>query len=69
VERGFKNNELGKIFEPKRDEVLENWRRLHTEELYDLYSSSNIIWVITSRSRWIGHVACMRKRRVFDGAT
>jgi hypothetical protein len=40
---------LGKIFGPKRDEVTWKWRRLHKEELYDLYSSTNIIRVIKSR--------------------
>jgi hypothetical protein len=41
-----------------------DWRKLHIEELYDLYSSSNIIWVIKSRRmRWVGHVACMWDRR------
>jgi hypothetical protein len=40
------------------------WRRLHNEELYDLYSSANIIWVIKSRRmRWIGHVARMGDER------
>jgi hypothetical protein len=58
--RVFENRVLRRIFGPKRDEVTGEWRRLHNEELNDLYSSSNIIWVIKSRRmRWAGHVACM----------
>jgi len=45
----FKNRVLRKIFGPKRDEITKKWRRLHYEELCDLYSSSNIIRVIKSR--------------------
>ena len=60
----FENKVLRKIFGPQRDEVTEEWRRLHNEELCDLYSSSNIIRVVKSRRmRWVGHVACMRDRR------
>jgi hypothetical protein len=52
------------VFGPKRDEVTGEWRRLHNKELYALYSSPNIIWVIKSRRlRWARHVACMRDRR------
>jgi hypothetical protein len=70
--RVFKNRVQRKIFGPKRDKVTGDWRRLHSEKLYDLYSSSNIIWVIKSRTvRWVGHVACMGDRRytyrVFEG--
>jgi hypothetical protein len=55
---------LRKIFGPKRDEVTGEWRRLHNEELYALYSSPNIIQVYKSRRlRWAGHVACMGERR------
>jgi hypothetical protein len=53
-----------RIFGPKRDEVTREWRKLHNEELNDLYSPTNIIWVIKSRRiRWALHVACMGKRR------
>jgi len=52
------------LFGPKRDKVTREWRRLHNEELYGIYSSQNIIWVIKSRSmRWSGHVARMGKTR------
>jgi hypothetical protein len=51
---------LRKIFGLKRDEVSGEWRRLHNEELYALYSSPNISRVIKSRRmRWEGHVARM----------
>jgi hypothetical protein len=43
------NRVLGRIFGPKRDEVTEGWRKLHTEELHNLYSSPNIIRTIKSR--------------------
>jgi hypothetical protein len=49
---------LRRIFGPKREEVTGKWRRLHNEELNDLYCSPNIVWVIKSRRmRWAGNVA------------
>jgi len=60
------------IFGPKRDEVTGEWRKLHNEELHDLYSSPNIIQVIKLRRiKWAGRVARMGERsgayRVFGG--
>jgi len=58
--RVFENMVLRRIFEPRRDEVMGEWRRLHNEELNDLYSLPNIVQVIKSRKmRWAGHVARM----------
>jgi hypothetical protein len=47
--RVFENRVLRRIFGPKRDEVTGEWRKLHDEELKDLYSSPNIVRVIKSR--------------------
>jgi len=56
--RLFENMVLRRIFGPRRDEVTGEWRRLHNEELNELYPSPNIGWVINSRRmRWAGHVA------------
>ena len=62
--RVFENRVLRRIFGPKRDEVTGEWRKLHNEELNDLYCSPNIFRVIISRKmRWTGHVARMVERR------
>ena len=62
--RVFENMVLRRIFGTRRDEATEEWRRLHNEELNDLYSSSNIARVIKSRRiRWTGHVARMGEER------
>ena len=62
--RAFENRVLRRIFGPKRDGVRGEWRKLHNEELHDLYCSSNIVRVIKSRRmRWTGHVARMEEGR------
>ena len=60
----FENMVLRRIFGPRRDEVTGEWRRLHNEELNDLYCSPNIVRVIKSRRMsWAGHVARMGEER------
>jgi hypothetical protein len=60
----IKNRVVRRTFGPKRDKVTGDCRRLHNEELYDLYSSPNIVWVMKSgRIRWEGCVACMGDTR------
>jgi hypothetical protein len=56
---------LRRIFGPRSYEVTGEWRRLHNEELNDLYSSSNIVRMIKLRRlRWVGHAARMGERKV-----
>jgi hypothetical protein len=62
--RVFQNRVLRRIFGPKKDEVTGEWRKLHNQELRDLYSWSSIIRVIKSRGmRWTGHVTRMGEKR------
>jgi hypothetical protein len=62
--RVFENRVLRGTFGPKRDEITGEWRRLHNEELNDLYCSPNTVRVIKStRMRWAAHVARMGERR------
>ena len=61
-------NRVLRIFGPKRDEVTEEWRKLHNEELTDRYSSPNIIRVIKSKKMsWVGHVARMGREEAYTG--
>jgi len=63
--RVSENRMLRKVFGPKRDEVTGEWRKLHNEELNDLYSLPNIVRVVKSRRmRWAGHVARMGEDRI-----
>ena len=60
----FENRVLRRIFGSKRDEVREEWRKLHNQLLNNLYSLPNIVRGIKSRrKRWATHVACMGERR------
>jgi len=61
--RVFENGVLGNICERKWEEVAREWTILYNEQVYDLYSSPNIIRIKSRRIRWAGHVACMKRRR------
>jgi hypothetical protein len=62
--RVFENGALRKVFGSKR-EVSGSWRKLHNDELHNLYSSLNIVRVIKARRlRWVGHVAHMEEGRI-----
>ena len=66
--RVFENTVLRRIFGPKRDVVTVEWRRLHIEELNDLYSSPNIIRAIKSRiTRWAGECGTYGRQRCMHG--
>jgi hypothetical protein len=61
--RVFEDRVLRRIFRPKRDEETRGWRKLHNEELHNLYFSQSIIRVIKSRRMiWAGRAAGMEKR-------
>jgi hypothetical protein len=61
--RVFENRVLRKIFGLMRDEMTGEWRKLHNEELRDLYSLPSIIRIIESMMSWVGHVAQMGEKR------
>jgi len=66
--RVFENRVLRRIFGPKRGKITREWRKVHNEEINDLYSSPNIVWVIKwRRIRWVGHVARMGRREAYTG--
>ena len=65
----FENRVLRRLFGPKRDEVTGEWRKLHNEELSDLYSLPNIVRMVKlRRMRWAGHVARMGEGRCAQGS-
>jgi hypothetical protein len=64
--RVFEKWVLRTIFGPKRDKVIGEWRKLHNEELNDLYSAPSIVRVIKSkRMRWAVHVVCMGRGELY----
>ena len=60
--RVFENMVLRTIFGPRRDEVTGEWRRLHNEELNDVYSPNIVLMIKSRRMRWAGHMARMGRR-------
>jgi len=60
--RVFQNRVLRRIYGSKREEVIGEWRKIHTEKLNDMYSAPNIVRVIKSRLRWTGHVERLGER-------
>jgi hypothetical protein len=66
--RVFKNRVLMRIFGSKMDKVTAEWRKLHNEELHDLYSSPTVVRVIKSRkTRWAGNLARMGRKEACIG--
>jgi hypothetical protein len=66
--RVFENRVLRRIFGSKRNEVTGEWRKLHNEELHNLYSTPDIIRQVKSwRVRWAGHVARVGEERIVQG--
>jgi hypothetical protein len=63
--RVFEDRVLNRILGLKRDEVMGYWRKLHTEELHNLYSWANIIRTVKSGMRWAGHVARMGEMNAY----
>jgi hypothetical protein len=64
----FKKRVLRSVFGPKRDDITGEWRKLHNEELNDLYSLPNIVRAVKSRRMgWAGHVARMGRGEMCTG--